>query len=154
MTKRELKWLTALNSLAGIFSTCSKRQYAAVIINPSGRVIGFGYNGSPPGMPHCNQGHCPRLHNQTPNGAVYDDCIAQHAEVNALLWSDPAQRPGSTLIINGPPCFGCSKAIASSGISKLICLEDTNYIDWPRVRKFLSDAKIQVIEVPKKAFSL
>ena len=148
--RRDIKWLRVLPEIAATFSTCAKRQYGAVILNEEGRVLGFGYNGSPPGMKHCNEGHCPRLHEQSPNGAVYDNCIAQHAEANALLWSDPAQRKNATLIVNGPPCFGCAKQIASSGIKRVVCFPDDNYKDWITVRQFLNEAEIQVIEVKKE----
>lgn len=104
-------------------------------------------------MPHCTDGHCPRFHNSSPNGSVYDNCIAQHAESNALLWSDPAQRQGATLIVNGPPCFGCAKQIASSGISEVICLTDESYSDWENVKKFLTQANISVFEVDPEVFN-
>lgn len=147
--RREVNWLRVLPNLAENFSTCAKRQYAAVVLSPSGRVIGFGYNGSPPGMGHCNEGHCPRFQRGSAAGSIYDDCIAQHAEANALLWTDPAQRTGSTLIVNGPPCFGCAKQIASSGVSRVVCYTDSNYKDWKNVRAFLKKAKIHVIEAPE-----
>ena len=145
----EKKWLTALDGMAKIFSTCAKRQYASVVLAPNKRVIGFGYNGSPPGMGHCVDGHCPRLHENSASGSNYDTCIAQHAEAGALLWSDPAQRNGSTLIVNGPPCMGCAKLIASSGISRVVCIEDESYKQWTEVKNFLYTANIEV-ETPEE----
>lgn len=145
--RREKNWLTVLPVLAKQFSTCAKRQYAAVVLEPSGRVIGFGYNGSPPGMGHCDEGYCPRFHANSASGSVYDNCIAQHAEANALLWTDPAQRTGATLIVNGPPCFGCAKQIASSGVKKVVCLWDDSYEDWNSVREFFFQAKVDILEV-------
>jgi dCMP deaminase len=137
--------------MASQFSTCSKRQYAAVVLEKTGRVIGFGYNGSPPGVGHCDQGYCPRLHMNSPSGSVYDNCIAQHAEANALLWTDPAQRSDATLIVNGPPCFGCAKQIASSGVRRLVCVADANYKDWDSVKEFLSLAKVDIMVVEPDA---
>jgi len=147
--RREVNWLRVLPNLAENFSTCAKKQYAAVVLSPHGRVIGFGYNGSPPGMGHCNEGHCPRLHVDSVSGSIYDNCIAQHAEANAVLWTDPAQRTGATLIVNGPPCFGCAKQIASSGVKRLVCYTDPDYADWTNVRAFLFKAGVHVIESPK-----
>ena len=121
MVNKHEKWLQACDHMAQLFSTCSKKQYAAFILAPNNRVVGFGYNGSPPGHPHCNQGGCPRLTEQSSPGTTYDNCIANHAEANALLWSDSISRQDGTLIINGPPCFGCCKLIASSGISNPSC---------------------------------
>lgn len=140
----EHKWLQALDGMAKIFSTCAKRQYASVVLAPNKRVVGFGYNGSPPGMGHCVDGHCPRLMEDAAHGSNYDTCIAQHAEAGALLWSDPVQRLGSTLVVNGPPCMGCAKLIASSGVSRVVCKEDKNYQQWTSVKDFLYTANIEV----------
>ena len=141
--RHERKWLVACDSLAQIFSTCAKRQYAAVVIGSNKRVVGFGYNGSPPGVAHCVDGACPRLHEKSDSGSVYDNCIAQHAEAGALLWSDPALRPGSTLIINGSPCMGCAKLIASSGIKRVVYRADESYNQLPVVLSLLDEAGIE-----------
>jgi dCMP deaminase len=142
---RELKWLRSCVHLSKTFSTCAKRQYFAVILMPNGRVAGVGYNGSPPGIAHCTDGACPRLSANSPNGSTYDNCIAQHAEANAIIWSDPALRTNGTLIVNGPPCFGCAKQIASSGISRVVFSPDSSYNDWETVRVFLENCGIEVI---------
>ena len=149
IARTELKWLTSLDFLAQQFSTCAKRQYAAVVLAPNKRVAGFGYNGSPPGMAHCNEGACPRMQQGSAAGSNYDTCISQHAEAGALLWSDASMRLGGTLIVNGPPCMGCAKLIASSGLSRVIYKEDEKYVyeQWPEVDKFLLDAGIVTIGV-------
>lgn len=143
--QHELKWLQACEMLAPMFSTCAKRQYFAVVLAPNKRVAGIGYNGSPPGMQHCTDGACPRLHEGSANGSSYDNCISQHAEQGALLWSDPALRQGGTLIVNGPPCMGCAKLIASSGIKRLVYIKDDSYKDWPAVEEFLTAARIYTV---------
>jgi dCMP deaminase len=144
VSDKELKWLQCAEFLASQLSTCSKRQYCAVILMPNGRVVSIGYNGSPPNMPHCVDGFCPRLAENSPNGSNYDNCIAQHAEANALMWSDVSLRMGATLIVNGPPCFTCAKSIASSGVAKVVCFADSSYAQWPQVEQFLLQAKVQV----------
>ena len=142
----EAKWLKACDVLAPIFSTCAKRQYFAVVLAPNKRVAGVGYNGPPPGMAHCVDGACPRLHENAANGSNYDSCISQHAEAGALLWSDQSLRQGGTLIVNGPPCMGCAKLVASSGVSRLACYSDSSYGDWNSVSDFLVSGGITVVE--------
>lgn len=142
----ERKWMIALTQMAPIFSTCAKRQYASIVIAENKRVVGFGYNGSPSGMPHCVDGACPRLHQNSANGSNYDTCIAQHAEAGALLWSDPSLRRGGTLIVNGPPCMGCAKLIASSGIIRVVYKYDENYSQWDDVQTFLAMAGVECVE--------
>lgn len=149
---RELKWLKSCGELARTFSTCAKRQYFAVILMPNGRVAGVGYNGSPPGIAHCIDGACPRFSEGSPNGSSYDNCIAQHAEANAIIWSDPALRANGTLIVNGPPCFGCAKQIASSGISRVIFSPDESYADWPKVSQFLSNCGIELVPISENDY--
>lgn len=142
VSRKERKWLLSAIALAKTFSTCAKRQYFAVILSPNGRVLSVGYNGSPPGMPHCDEGHCPRFNEQSASGSNYDNCIAQHAEINAIIWADVSLRNGATLIVNGPPCFGCAKAIASSGITRVVCISDVSYQQWPEIQQFLNCCEI------------
>lgn len=147
LLRHESQWLEACDRLAPLFSTCAKRQYFSVLLSVNKRVIGTGYNGSPPGMEHCVDGACPRLYEDSLPGSSYDNCISQHAEQGALLWSDPALRQGSTLIVNGPPCMGCAKLIASSGVTKVVCRIDKRYQHWDKVVVFLQKAGIVVIGV-------
>lgn len=49
-------------------------------------------------------------------GSCYSNCVAIHAELNALLYCDRSDLPGSTLYVTREPCYGCSKAIKASGI--------------------------------------
>jgi len=120
---------------------------------PNGRVAGVGYNGSPPGLGHCADGACPRLHEQSPSGSTYDNCIAQHAEANALLWSDPSLRSGATLVVNGPPCFGCAKQIASAGIVRVVFADDENYVERDKSFNLLRSAGIDLVPINTNAWS-
>lgn len=147
----ELKWLKACRTLAPLFSTCSRRQYFAVVLAPNKRVAGIGYNGAPAGMVHCVDGGCPRGRSTVGHGSSYDSvdgfCVAQHAEAGALLWSDPAVRRDGTVVVNGPPCLECARLIASSGIRRVVHLEDPAYTEWSRVNAFLEAAGVEVCGV-------
>jgi dCMP deaminase len=163
ITPYEYKWLLSCQHLAGIFSTCAKRQYFAVILAPNKRVLGTGYNGSPSGYPHCDEiitmrrnsqrdngvtqpvSPCPRMNIGSAAGSNYDNCISNHAEANALLWSDPYERQGATLIVNGPPCFTCTKLIISAGIKRVIGFEDPSYAQTDMVKKFFHDNGVDIL---------
>lgn len=143
--QKDLKYLISCERLAPLFSTCGKRQYYSFILSAEGRVVGTGYNGGPAGVPHCNEGGCPRFQENSPPGSDYDNCIAIHAEENALLWSDPALRRGGTLYVNGIPCHGCAKKIANSGVARLVYIEDDSYVKWSESKALLEAAGIECI---------
>lgn len=149
----EDRWLEACTLLAPLFSTCSRRQYFAVVLAPNRRVAGVGYNGAPPGMTHCVDGGCPRSSSTVTPGTGYDStdgfCVAQHAEAGALLWSDPAVRNGGTLVVNGPPCLECARLIASAGIRRVVHVVDDTYPEWPTVAGFLTAAGVEVVGRPR-----
>lgn len=148
ITEKDRKYLEWARLGGQLFSTCSRRQYMAVIVGRDGRIVGTGYNGAPPGMRHCTEGGCPRAIEQAEgagHGTGYDNCVAIHAEQNALLYSDRTARHGGTIYCNGPPCFGCAKEISNSGLRRVVYASDPNYKDIDRVEKFLQQAGIKVI---------
>ncbi len=133
---------------ATTFSTCGKRQYFAVILDSYGHVVGTGWNGGPPKSVHCVDGGCPRFAAGSAPGSNYDDCIAIHAEENALLHSDyAARRDGCTLYVNGPPCFGCAKKLVNGGVTRVCYIGDPSYKDWPKVAAFIVNHGIELVEV-------
>lgn len=79
------------------------------------------------------------------------NCIAIHAEANALLHSDYSDRRDGrgTIFVNGTPCYSCAKLIANSYLERIVCISDSTYEDWPRVRGELEDWGIDVCEVPR-----
>lgn len=123
-------------------SNCTRRQHGAVIVK-SRRIRSTGYNGPPSGHPHCDEGACPRASSEAASGWGHDNCVAIHAEANAILFSAPEEREGASIYITGAPCFGCAKLIANSGISEVVC-EGQPYEDWARVRGFLLDCDVRV----------
>lgn len=67
-----------------------------------------GYNGAPPGMPHCNH--------ENSN----EPCkIATHAEVNSICHAARrgAAVEGAYMYTTHEPCYECAKLIIQSGIS-------------------------------------
>jgi dCMP deaminase len=123
-------------------SNCVRRQHGAVIVRKR-RIRSTGYNGPPSGHPHCDAGACPRAGSESVSGWGHDDCVAIHAEANAILYSSPEEREGATIYITGVPCFGCAKLIANSGISEVVA-EGAVYEGWERVRAFLLDCHVRV----------
>lgn len=139
------EWLLFCGAGASIFSRCSRRSYFSLVLASDGRVLGTGYNGAPAGLPNCSDGGCPRASADVAHGSPYGNCIAVHAEANALLHSDRSGRTGGTLYVNGPPCWDCSKLIAGSGIKTVVHTPDEAYADWPKCLGLLQSVGIDVI---------
>lgn len=125
-------------------SNCSRRSVGAVIVK--GRHIqSTGYNGPPSGFGHCDMGACPRSASTAPTGADanYDNCVAIHAETNALLFADADDRDGATLYTTAAPCFSCAKLIANSGVTEVVAAGG-RYDGWEDTRRFLLDCAVRV----------
>lgn len=146
LKRKDIQYMKLCFSIANIFSTCSKRQYGAILVDDYGHVVGIGYNGGPSGIQHCVDGGCPRLFENSPNGSSYDNCIAVHAEANALLHSDYSSQP-TKIYVNGPPCFSCAKLIANSTVKQVFFVEDSSYKNWKLVQEFLSNAGVSTYKV-------
>jgi dCMP deaminase len=106
---------------------CRRARHGAVIVGPDRRVVATGYNGSPPGGPSCLAGECPRglkSYDERPGARQgnndYSDCVAIHAEANALVHGAYAQAVGGTVYITGKPCDMCSKLIKAAGIERVV----------------------------------
>jgi dCMP deaminase len=146
VNRKDKQFMDLCSAASKIFSTCIKRKYCAVLVDDANHIIGFGYNGGPSGFVHCQDGGCPRAMENSPNGSSYDNCIATHAEANALLHSDYSAAP-TKLYVNGPPCFSCAKLIANSTVKTVYYLSDSNYRQWDEIHKFLNRASVQLVEV-------
>lgn len=127
---------------------CTRAQVGAILVNAAHEVRGTGYNGAPAGVPGCaSAGTCPRgKHAMTiepgsergePYGKClcgnywpcpeasdpdsdYSNCIADHAERNAIRHADPRELPGSTLYVTREPCPQCWTLIRGSGIARVV----------------------------------
>ena len=103
-------------------STCLRRQVGAVAVSGDHRILGTGYNGALPGTPHCEETGCLRQQMNIPSGERQEICRAQHAEANicnvAARYGIPLE--GATMYITHQPCTTCVKALATSGIKRVI----------------------------------
>jgi dCMP deaminase len=144
---RRQSWDEYFLGLAGAAATrsnCARRAVGAVIVRDH-HIQSTGYNGPPSGYGHCDSGACPRSASTDPVGtdANYDNCVAIHAEANALLFADSHQREGATLYTTAAPCFSCAKLIANSGIAEVVA-SGGRYEGWETTRRFLLDCSVRV----------
>ena len=95
-------------------ATCDRKHVGAVLVK-NNRVVATGYNGSPRGMPHCDDaGH---------ELAIIDDresCIRTlHAESNALDYAG-RDSEGCVFYVTVIPCHDCAKRIINAGVISVV----------------------------------
>lgn len=131
-------------------ATCDRKLVGAVVVREN-RILSTGYNGSPPGRPHCDDvGHLLR----DIDGRM--SCARSiHAEDNAIFaaarFGQATQ--GATMYVTAQPCINCAKAILSAGIIRVVWGE--SYPDQNGV-EMLSDAQVETLildeSVPDSGF--
>lgn len=106
-------------------SNCMKRKVASVIVKDK-RIISTGYNGTPRGVPNCDEGGCPRCNSFADSGAKLDECLCSHGEENAIVQAayHGICIRGATLYCTLSPCLICTKMIINSGIREVVYNKD------------------------------
>ena len=121
------QYFMAIVDVVATRSTCDRKHQGAVIVMDK-QIVSTGYNGSPPGVAHCDEvGH----------DLVNDHCTrAIHAEINAVVQAAKhgVKIGGATLYCTSSPCKKCLQAIIAAGITKVIykCVYDAEVVEWGR----------------------
>jgi len=133
-------YMSAAESISWL-ATCPRRSVGAIILDADGKSVGFGYNGAPSGLRHCEDtrdditgclvldGHCTN---------------ATHAELNVILNGDPSKMKGGTMFLYGAfPCYRCALAMVTVKLSYLWC-DDLKGLteDQMRGMQILIDGKV------------
>lgn len=118
------EWASEIAYVVATRADCTRAQVGAVLLSRTNRVLSVGYNGAPAGIPGCaSAGNCPRgklsLEEQ-PRDADYGNCIAVHAEANAIYHADPVELPEATLYVTRRPCPSCWTLIEACGIQRVV----------------------------------
>jgi len=120
------EYYMALAQTVSLRSTCTRRQYGAIIVSTGDHILSTGYNGAARDEPHCLNIGCERERLKIPKGERYELCVSVHAEANAII---QAARGGAsideaTLYVNGTPCKMCWRLIKNAGIAEVVFVED------------------------------
>lgn len=107
-------YFMAVARLVSTRASCDRLHTGAVLVKDK-RIISTGYNGSPPGLPHCDDaghlledGHCVRT---------------VHGEHNVLLQAAAiggASTVGATLYTLYSPCIHCAKYIVTARVQRVV----------------------------------
>lgn len=119
------EWFLRMAELVATRSTCLRGNVGAVLVVDR-RIISIGYNGAPPGQPHCLDVGCEYAGHNMPDGWVQDEELgcqrAVHAEANALAWAARFGVPtlDSTMYATHSPCPACARLMVSAGICRSV----------------------------------
>lgn len=121
-------------------ANCLGNRVGAVLVL-NDRIVSTGYNGTPQGMPNCDDGGCERCSNRQKYGAGagYDVCICVHAEQNALISASRFGTPveGSSLYTTMRPCFGCAKELLQARVQTVYYLHEWQHPDPDLWRQYM-----------------
>jgi len=133
--------------LAATRSTCDRgpellfdpgRHGVGCVIVKDKRIIAGGYNGSPPGLPHCDEddhlmrdGHCVRT---------------IHSETNAILQCalHGVSPEGATVYTTASPCYDCGKLLCGAKVKRVVFGEpyESRYGLSQDVQQLFEEAKV------------
>jgi len=102
-------------------STCLRRAVGAVLVKDK-QILATGYNGTPKGLPHCEEVGCLREQLHVPSGQMHELCRGIHAEQNSVIQAavNGVSISGSTLYCTHQPCVVCSKILINAGIKRVV----------------------------------
>jgi dCMP deaminase len=107
-------------------STCLRGRVGCVIVQDN-RIIASGYNGAPPGEPHCFELGCEVQENNHEAGCQR----AIHAEANAIAYAarGSMSTQGATMYCTHAPCLKCAQLMISAGIVELHYVRPYRLVD-------------------------
>lgn len=123
-------WDTYFMDIAYMVSTrsrCPRRHVGAVLVQGK-KLLGTAYNGAPTGVQDCLEAGCMiseeiemKLIDGKEQPLKKQRCIRTiHAEQNLLLFTDRADREGSTVYVTDQPCWTCANMLANSGVQEIV----------------------------------
>lgn len=98
-------------------ATCPRMHCGCVLVKAN-HILATGYNGSLPGLEHCDDVGCLIENNH---------CIrTNHAEVNAIIQATTMSHnlQGACAYVTNMPCTTCAKMLIGAGINRVVVFTD------------------------------
>lgn len=134
-------------------STCCSRNVGAVVVDKTGKIIGYGANGVCDKISTCkDKNECHRRRLGYKSGEALEQCPGEHAESKALLMCAKFGVPtnGGTMYISIPPCKQCVFKMYEAGIKKVKVFGDyPSQVKDPAI-ELMKELEIEYIKVEVK----
>lgn len=114
------EYFLGIAELVALRSTCARRQVGCVLTNYYDHIVATGYNGVPKDFKHCSEDPAYRCAGaDSPSGTNLNQCLAIHAEANALLQCKDHMAI-NTAWVTVTPCIECTKLLLNTSCRTII----------------------------------
>ena len=148
MTRKEeyMKALDKAQSYADACSTCAKVKVGSMIMTKE-KIPVFGANH---GINNCISEGCRRIKlygNASKEHRLPSDCDSIHSEVDAIgtAAKQGTRLQGATIYVTRYPCEACARAIAASGIKRVVYGRKEDISEY--TERILRSSNVEVIKV-------
>lgn len=127
-------------------ATCLSRKAGAIIV-VNKMIVSTGYNGAPIGVISCfERRECRKRALGYTSGGGHQECLAAHAEANAILFAakQGVKIDGGTIYSTAKPCIHCSKLIINSGLK--VVKYGIDYPD-PLSEELFQQAGVELVKI-------
>ncbi len=129
--------------LASSRSSCKHVRAGSVIVQNK-RIMGTGYNGTPPGIANCLEVGC----RKEAKGLKYENslnagfCVGVHSEINALGHLSSLKDRGFTLYTTIFPCYSCIKNLLAYGVERIVFKREYSKEETEKSLNLLKESKV------------
>jgi len=127
--KIDIAWLNTAMVFGLGMSKDPECKLGACVVDAHGRMVSFGYNGLPSGVPDTED---------VWGNKQIKNAIVKHAEENAISQA-PFDTHGSTIYVTRKPCHHCLGTIVNAGCTRLV------YMHYPQDWKYANDEAFELI---------
>ena len=132
------EYFLKLAMIASERATCPRMHCGCVLVKDK-YVLSTGYNGSLPGLDHCEDVGCLIVDNH---------CVrTNHAEMNAIAQAarHGISIDGAIAYVTNMPCTTCAKALLAAGIVRVVIFSDYH---GSLAEKFLEESGVPLDRLP------
>jgi len=129
--------------LIATMGTCPDLRVGSVIVK-NRRIVSSGFNGAPPGHPHCSEVGCLTFEGE---GSACKRVV--HAEHNAILQNSRVARDAA-LYTTYLPCSDCMKAIIAARVNEVVYEKENKLKDkYTKAKEFAAHSGIKLRQIPE-----